>query len=66
MVDSRIMEPFPRVLVAEDDPVCRTLLVGLLRGDAFHDAVTALHGQRVHRTGEITLVEKTPPWDQLL
>ena len=42
------------------------LLIGLLRGDAFHDAVTALHGVRAHRTGEIALVEKTPPWDKLL
>ena len=42
------------------------LLIGLLRGDAFHDTVSALHGVRTHRTGEITLVEKTPPWDELL
>jgi len=42
------------------------LLIGLLRGDAFHDAVTALHGVRAHRAGEIALVEKTPPWDKLL
>ena len=42
------------------------LLVGLLRGDAFHDAVAALHGVGAHRTGEISLVDKTPPWDVLL
>src|SRR5262249_12026295 len=41
------------------------LLIGLLRGDAFHDAVTELHGLRAHRTGEVTLVEKTAPWDDL-
>ena len=42
------------------------LLVGLLRGDEFHDAVAALHGVGAHRTGEISLVDKTPPWDVLL
>src|SRR5262249_12549534 len=42
------------------------LLIGLLRGDAFHDAVAALHGVAAHRTGEISTVEKTPPWDVLL
>jgi len=42
------------------------VLISLLRGDAFRDAVSALHGVRTHRTGEITLVEKTPPWDDLL
>jgi putative molybdopterin biosynthesis protein len=42
------------------------LLIGLLRGDAFHDAVAALHGMGAHRTGEISLVDKTPPWDVLL
>lgn len=42
------------------------LLIGLLQGDAFHDAVVALHGERTHRTGTIALVEKTPPWDELL
>src|SRR5262245_17251209 len=41
------------------------LLIGLLRGDAFHNAVTELHGVRAHRTGEVALVEKTPPWDGL-
>src|SRR4030095_4883580 len=42
------------------------LLVGLLRGDAFHDALTALHGARAHRTGEIARLEDTPPWNALL
>ena len=39
------------------------LLIGLLRGDAFHDAVTAHHGPRAHRTGEIAGIEETPPWN---
>ena len=42
------------------------LLIGLLRGDAFHDTVAALHGVGAHRTGEISLVDRTPPWDVLL
>jgi len=42
------------------------LLTGLLRGDAFHDAVARLHGVGAHRTGEVSQVEKTPPWDDLL
>jgi molybdate-binding protein len=42
------------------------LLIGLLRGDAFHDAVSALHGVRTHRSGEIALIDRTPPWDELL
>jgi putative molybdopterin biosynthesis protein len=42
------------------------LLIGLLRGDAFHDAVAALHGMGAHRTGEISAVDRTPPWDVLL
>jgi putative molybdopterin biosynthesis protein len=42
------------------------LLVGLLRGDAFHDAVTGLHGDRAHRTGEVASVQDTPPWKGLL
>ena len=42
------------------------LLVGLLRGDAFHDAIAALHGVGAHRTGEVSSVDKTPPWDDLL
>jgi len=42
------------------------LLVGLLRGDAFHDAVAGLHGMGAHRTGEISTVDRTPPWDVLL
>jgi molybdate-binding protein len=42
------------------------LLIGLLRGDAFHDAIAALHGAGTHRTGEVSPVEKTPPWDDLL
>jgi molybdate transport repressor ModE-like protein len=41
-------------------------LVGLLRGDAFHDAVTGYHGERAHRIGEIALVRETPPWSDLL
>jgi molybdate transport repressor ModE-like protein len=41
-------------------------LLGLLRGDAFHDAVTEYHGERAHRTGEVTLLRETPPWDELL
>jgi molybdate transport repressor ModE-like protein len=41
-------------------------LVGLLRGNAFHDVVTELHGERAHRTGEIALLRDTPPWDKLL
>src|SRR5262245_41518871 len=39
------------------------LLIGLLRGDAFHDTVTAYHGPRAHRTGEIAPIEETPPWN---
>lgn len=42
------------------------LLLGLLRGDAFHDAVADLHGNRVHRTGEVASVQDTPPWKALL
>jgi molybdate transport repressor ModE-like protein len=42
------------------------LLIGLLRGDAFHDAVNAVHGTRAHRTGEIARLEDTPPWNALL
>ena len=42
------------------------LLIGLLRGDAFHDAVARLHGVGTHRTGEVSSVDKTPPWDDLL
>ena len=42
------------------------LLLGVLRGDAFHDAVTAYHGERGHRTGEIALIQETPPWNELL
>jgi molybdate transport repressor ModE-like protein len=41
-------------------------LVGLLRGDAFHDIVTGLHGERAHRTGEVAQLRQTPPWDKLL
>ena len=41
-------------------------LVGLLRGDAFHDIVTELHGERTHRTGEVAHLRQTPPWDKLL
>jgi molybdate transport repressor ModE-like protein len=40
--------------------------VGLLRGDAFHDVVAELHGERAHRTGEIAQLRDTPPWDKLL
>src|SRR5262245_9834235 len=39
------------------------LLIGLMRGDAFHDTVTAYHGPRAHRTGEIAPIEETPPWN---
>jgi len=39
-----------------------TLLLGLLRGDIFHDAVAGLHGERAHRTGEVTALHETPPW----
>jgi len=42
------------------------LLVGLLRGDAFHDVITELHGERVHRTGEITALRDTAPWSELI
>jgi len=38
----------------------------LPRGDAFHDTVAALHGEGTHRTGEVSPVERTPPWDDLL
>jgi hypothetical protein len=41
------------------------LLVGLLRGDAFHDVVTELHGERAHRTGEISALRDTAPWNEL-
>lgn len=40
-------------------------LLGLLRGDAFHDAVIELHGQRAHRTGEVAAMRDTPPWKAL-
>lgn len=42
------------------------LLIGLLRGDAFHDTVASLHGVRAHRTGEIARIEDTPPWNASL
>jgi len=42
------------------------LLIGLLRGDAFHDAVIELHGERVHRTGEVASMRDTPPWKGLV
>lgn len=42
------------------------LLVGLLRGDAFRDAVTELHGERAHRTGEVASIQDTPPWKGLV
>jgi len=41
-------------------------LVGLLRGNAFHDIVTGLHGERAHRTGEVAQLRLTPPWDKLI
>lgn len=41
-------------------------LLGLLKGDEFHDAVTGLHGERAHRTGEVSLVENTLPWSEFL
>lgn len=47
-----------------DDPEVQSLL-GLLRGEAFHDAVTGHHGARAHRTGEVTEIERTPPWSEL-
>ena len=40
-------------------------LIGLLRGDAFHDTVIELHGERTHRTGQIVKLRHTPPWDEL-
>jgi molybdate-binding protein len=42
------------------------LLVGLLRGDAFHDVITELHGDRAHRTGEISALRDTAPWNELI
>lgn len=42
------------------------LLLGLLRGDAFHDTVTALHGERAHRTGEVASLQDVPPWKGLI
>ena len=41
-------------------------LLGVLRGDAFHDAVNSYHGERSHRSGEVALIEATPPWSELL
>lgn len=41
-------------------------LLGVLQGDAFHDAVNALHGQRTHRTGQVTELRDTAPWDKLV
>jgi len=42
------------------------LLVGLVRGDAFHDVVTELHGERAHRTGEVSALRDTAPWNELI
>jgi molybdate transport repressor ModE-like protein len=41
-------------------------LLGLLRGNAFHDTVVGYHGERAHRTGEVASIESTPPWNELL
>jgi molybdate transport repressor ModE-like protein len=41
-------------------------LIGLLRGDAFHDAVIEVHGDRSHHTGQVVQLRNTPPWDKLL
>jgi molybdate transport repressor ModE-like protein len=41
-------------------------LLGLLRGDAFHDVVTELHGERPHRTGDVSSLRDTSPWSELL
>jgi molybdate transport repressor ModE-like protein len=40
-------------------------LLGVMRGDAFHDAVTEFHGELAHRTGEVCLLRQTPPWNEL-
>ena len=40
-------------------------LIGLLCGNAFRDTVTALHGDRNHRTGQIVHLRTTAPWDEL-
>jgi molybdate transport repressor ModE-like protein len=42
------------------------VLIGLLRGDAFHEALTALHGRRAHKAGELTRIADTPPWQGLI
>jgi putative molybdopterin biosynthesis protein len=42
------------------------LLLGLLRGDAFHDTVAELHGEHAHRTGEVASLRDTSPWKGLL
>ena len=34
--------------------------------DAFHEALTALHGRRAHKTGELTRLADTPPWKGLV
>jgi len=41
-------------------------LMGVVHGDAFHDAISELHGERAHRTGQVSAVEDTPPWKGLL
>jgi molybdate transport repressor ModE-like protein len=40
-------------------------LLELLRGAAFRAAVIELHGERAHRTGEVSKVDETPPWSEL-
>ncbi len=40
-------------------------LVGLLRGDAFHDIVNGLHGERAHRTGDVARLPDVAPWSEM-
>lgn len=42
------------------------LLLGLLRGDAFHDLVIGVHGERAHHTGQVSALRDVPPWDAFL
>jgi molybdate transport repressor ModE-like protein len=41
-------------------------LIGVMQGNEFHDTVTALHGTRPHRTGEVSSLPETAPWKHLL
>jgi molybdate-binding protein len=41
------------------------VLLELLRSGAFRAALAALHGEREHRTGEVSKVDETPPWNEL-